>query len=177
MEDAPPYRRNRMDMISAEALQRARQQRRQLSEVQERVLREAFHLIRVGRVATVVALEARTGLSSAEVHAALGELPAEGRLVYEADAGGIVGAFGLSLLPTPHLLVLDGRQLFAWCALDATGIPVGLAMDATVRSQCCTCQQEVNIAYSAGIVMQARPTALCLWVAKPEVGQSVVGDT
>jgi len=166
-----------MDTISAEALRRARQQRRQLSEVQERVLREAFHLIRAGRVATVVALEARTGLASAEVHAALGELRAEGRLVYEADAGGVVGAFGLSLLPTPHRLALDGRQLFTWCALDAAGIPAGLSIDAIVRSQCCTCQREVTIAYSAGTVMQALPTALCLWVARPEVGHSVVGDT
>src|SRR6266571_1569148 len=143
-----------MDMISAEVLRRARQRRRQLSEVQERVLREAFHLIRAGRVATAVALEARTSLSSAEVHAALDSLQAEGRIVHEAD-GGVVGAFGLSLLPTLHHLVLDGRQLFAWCALDATGIPVGLAMDATVRSQCCTCQQGLTIVYRAGIVTQA----------------------
>lgn len=166
-----------MDMISAEALRQTWQQRRQLSEVQERVLREAFQLIRAECVATVVALEARTGLSSEEVHAALGDLQAEGRIVHEADAGGVVGAFGLSLLPTPHLLVLDGRQLYTWCALDATGIPAGLAMDATVRSQCCTCQQQLTIAYSAGTVTQARPTALCLWVATPEVGHSVVGDT
>ena len=166
-----------MDMISLEALRQARQQRRQLSEVQERVLHEAFQLIRAGRVATVVALEAHTGLSSEEVHAALRDLQAEGRIVHEAGAGGVVGAGGLSLLPTPHLLALDGRQLFTWCALDAAGIPAGLAVDATVRSQCFTCQQEVTIAYSAGTVMQALPTALCLWVAKPEVGQSVVGDT
>ena len=166
-----------MDMISSEALRQARQQRRQLSAVQERVRSEAFHLIRAGCVATAIALEARTGLSSDEVHAALGALQAKGRIVHEADAGGVVGAFGLSLLPTPHRLVLDGRQLFNWCALDAVGIPAGLCIDATVRSQCCTCQQELTSAYSAGTMTQALPPALCLWVARPEIGQSVVGDT
>lgn len=166
-----------MDMISAEALRQTWQQHRQLSEVQERILHEAFHLIRAGRVATAVALEARTGLSFEEVQAALGELQAEGRIVHEADAGGVVGAWGLSLLPTPHLLALDGRQLFAWCALDAAGIPAGLGIDATVRSQCCTCQRELTIAYSTGAVTQVLPPGLRLWIAIPETGHSVVGDT
>lgn len=166
-----------MDMISPEALRRAWQQRHQLSEVPERVLREAFQLIRAGRVATSGALEAHTGLASEEIHAALGELQAQGRIVHTADAGGVVGAFGLSLLPTPHLLALDGRQLFTWCALDAAGIPAGLGIDAAVRSQCCTCQQHLTIAYSAGTVTQALPPGLRLWVAIPETGHSVVGDT
>src|ERR687887_1651079 len=166
-----------MEMISVEALRQAWQQRRQLSVIQERVLHEAFRLIRAGRVATAVALEARTGLSSKEVHAALGALQAEGHIVHASDAGGVVGAFGLSLLPTPHRLVLDGRPLFTWCARDAVGIPAGLAVDATARSQCSPCQQALTIAHSAGAVTQARPAALCLWVAMPEVGHSVVGDT
>ena len=166
-----------MDMLRTEELRHAWQQRRQLPAIHERVLWEAFRLIRRGRVAMDAALVARTGLSSEEVHAALGELQAEGRIVHEADAGGVVGAWGLSLLPTPHLLALDGRQLFTWCALDAAGIPAGFAMDATVRSQCFTCQQELTIAYSAGTVTQALPTAMRLWVATPEVGHSVVGDT
>ena len=166
-----------MEMISVEALRQAWQQRRQLSVVQERVLHEAFRLIRAGRVATAVALEARTGLSSEEVHAALGALQAGGRIVYAVDAGSVVGAFGLSLLPTPHRLVLDGRPLFTWCALDAAGIPAGLAVDATAHSQCFTCQQALTIAYSAGTMTQALPTEVCLWVAKPEVGHAVVGDT
>jgi alkylmercury lyase len=166
-----------MEMLSVETLRQAWHQRHRLPAIQERVLHEAFRLIRAGRVATAVTLEARTGLSSAEVHAALGALQAEGRIVHAADAGGVVGAFGLSLLPTPHRLVLDGRPLFTWCALDAVGIPAGLAVDATVRSQCCTCQQALTIAHRAGTVMQAQPAELCLWVAMPEVGHSVVGDT
>jgi hypothetical protein len=83
-----------MDMLSLEALRQARHQRRQLSEIQERVLREAFHLLRAGRVATAMALEARTGLSSEEVHATLGDLQAEGRIVHETDAGGPRGSEG-----------------------------------------------------------------------------------
>ncbi len=140
-----------MDIIGADELRQAWRQRRQLPAVQEWVLQEAFHLIRGGRVATDATLAARTGLSLETVGAARARLQEDGRIVYAAGAGGVIGAFGLSLLPTPHALSLDGRPLFTWCALDAVGIP-------------------------AGLVTQVSHPALRLWVAMPAVGRSVVGD-
>ena len=166
-----------MDMMRAEELRQAWQHRRQLPDIHERILGEAFRCIRRGQVATEAVLVAHTGLAPEVVRSTLAALQADGRLVHEADAGGIVGAFGLSLRPTPHALTLDGRHLFTWCALDAAGIPAGLAVDATVQSQCLTCHQGLTIVYNTGTVTKAVPSAIRLWVATPEMGQSVVGDT
>jgi alkylmercury lyase len=166
-----------MTMMRAEELRRVWQQRRQLPALHEQVLWEAFRLLCRGRVATDTTLAAHTGLSPEVVRSALVALQADGRLVHAVEAGGVVGAFGLSVLPTSHALTLDGRQLFAWCALDAAGIPAGLAVDATVHSQCLTCHQGLTIVYDTGTVTHAVPSAMRLWVAAPEMGHSVVGDT
>src|SRR5262249_53377769 len=172
-----PYRRNSMDMMQAEELRQVWRQHRQLPALQELVLWEAVRCIRRGQVATEVVLVAHTGLAPEVVRSTLAALQADGRVVHEAEAGGIVGAFGLSLRPTPHALVLDGRHLFTWCALDAAGIPAGLAVDATVHSPCLTCHQRLTIVYNTGTVTQAVSSVMSLWVTVPEMGHSVVGDT
>jgi hypothetical protein len=38
------------------------------------------------------------------------------------DEGFIVGAAGLSSVPTKHDLLVDGRRFWAWCAFDVIGI-------------------------------------------------------
>jgi alkylmercury lyase len=54
----------------------------------------------------------------------------------ERDAGGgIAGILGLSLNETPHRLTVDGRRLFAWCAMDTLFLPAVLGQTATVESE------------------------------------------
>src|SRR5262249_17320474 len=152
-------------------------QHRQLPALQERVLWEAVRCIRRGQVATEAVLVAHTGLAPEVVRSTLAALQVDGRIVNEAEGGGNVGGVGVPLRPTPPALALDGRHLFTWCALDAAGIPAGLAVDATVHSQCLTCHQRLTIVYNTGTVTQAVPSVMRLWVTVPEMGHSVVGDT
>ncbi len=167
-----------MDTIGKEALwQRWLERRSRLSEAQERVRREAFRLIRDGQAATEATLQARTGLAPDVFCAALTALHTQGLIVQQTSQGDIVGVFGLSLVPTPHALCLDGRQLFTWCALDAVGIPVGLASDATVRSHCFACQQELTLVYTAGDLRSVSMPDLRLWITVPDVQGSAVADT
>ena len=51
-----------------------------------------------------------------------------------------------SLAETPHRLMLDGRQLYAFCAVDAVGIPAALQVDAQVESRCHMCGALVTLA-------------------------------
>jgi alkylmercury lyase len=43
---------------------------------------------------------------------------------------------GLTLRLTPHRLEMEGRTLFAWCALDALFLPVLLRRSASIESPC-----------------------------------------
>ena len=42
----------------------------------------------------------------------------------ELDQNGNVVGFGLSLVPTPHVYQMDGRQYYVWCAADAITFPL-----------------------------------------------------
>jgi Alkylmercury lyase len=148
---------------------------RHLSEAQEQLCRVAFGLLRVGRAATSGLLADRTGLAAEVVEHELTTLEMQGLIVW--DARGVVGICGLSLVATPHALCLDGQPLFTWCALDAVGIPAGLGANATVRSQCFSCQQDMTIVFQTGRVQAVSAAALRIWVTLPGQGQSAVGDT
>ena len=51
------------------------------------------------------------------------------------DEGRIIG-FGLTLRPTPHRFLLDGRPLYTWCATDTLFFPAVLSQSALVESSC-----------------------------------------
>lgn len=51
------------------------------------------------------------------------------------ERGRVVGA-GLSLLPTPYRIEVQGHELFTWCALDTLIFPAWLGYPAQVSSTC-----------------------------------------
>lgn len=57
-----------------------------------------------------------------------------GPFVYSDDHGSVLGFFGLSTVPTDHRLILDGRTLWAWCAVDTLFLPELLGASAEVES-------------------------------------------
>jgi alkylmercury lyase len=54
----------------------------------------------------------------------------------ERDEHGRIVGFGLSLRPTAHRLLIAGRELYAWCAMDALVFPTLLEVDLRVHSTC-----------------------------------------
>lgn len=157
-------------------LQAWRHRYRHLSDTQEQLRRAAFSLIRSGCIATDQRLADHLGFPIATVEEELSTLEDEGLIVVR-DPGGVVGIYGLSLTPTPHALCLDGQALFTWCALDAVGIPSGLAVDATIQAPCAQCRQDLNLSFEVGQVAEVSTDTLCLWVVEPGQGRSAVGDT
>ncbi|MBC5767481.1 organomercurial lyase MerB [Ramlibacter albus] len=51
------------------------------------------------------------------------------------DEGNVVG-YALTLRETPHQFEVEGRKLYAWCALDTLFLPALLEKPARVRSSC-----------------------------------------
>jgi alkylmercury lyase len=106
----------------------------------------------------IVAISAK---SPEEVRAALDRFPSA-----EWDEQGRVVGLGLTLQLTPHRLELEGRTLFAWCALDAFLFPILLGRPASIESPCRGTGELVHIEVtSAGIEAVEPPSAVVSIVA------------
>lgn len=154
-----------------------RRRQHQLPEAQAQVRQAAFEIIRHGHIATHERLQNRIELTNETLYDALSQLHAQGLIVHDPQRGGVVGAYGLSLQPTPHVLELGAIRLYTWCAFDAVGIPAGLQADAAVRGQCFHCQQELRVRYEIGQVADVSAPALQVWIAVPDRQRSAVGET
>lgn len=55
--------------------------------------------------------------------------------VYSNQEGSALGFFGLSTVPTDHRLVVNGRTLWTWCAVDTLFLPALLDVTASVESK------------------------------------------
>ena len=118
-------------------------------------------LLARGKPASPEEIAAASGKSPEEVRAALEQFPSA-----EWDEQGRVVGLGLTLRPTPHRLELEGRTLFAWCALDALLFPVLLGRPASIESPCRSTGEPVHIEVTpAGIEVVEPPSAVVSIVA------------
>ncbi|MDH3604880.1 MAG: hypothetical protein OEU26_35190, partial [Candidatus Tectomicrobia bacterium] len=83
-----------------------RRRKHQLPETQAQVRQAAFEIIRRGHIATHERLQNRVKLAHETLGDALSQLHTRGLIVHDPQRGGVVGAYGLSLQPTPHVLEL-----------------------------------------------------------------------
>jgi alkylmercury lyase len=88
-------------------------------------------LLTRGKPVSPEEIAADSGKSPEEVRATLERFPSA-----EWDEQGRVVGLGLTLQLTPHRLELEGRTLFAWCALDALLFPLLLGRPASIESPC-----------------------------------------
>jgi len=111
-----------------------------------------LRLLLEGRPVTATQVAAAAGLPEDKVRDALSvewlERDGEGR---------VVGA-GLTLVQTPHCFRVDGRQLYAWCALDTLTFPSLLGVTAEVESPCHATGTPVRLTVTPDGVTSAEPT-------------------
>jgi alkylmercury lyase len=88
-------------------------------------------LLAGGKPASPEKIAAGAGKSPEEVRAALDGFPSA-----DWNGQGRIVGLGLTLRLTPHRLKLEGRTLFAWCALDALLFPAVLRRPASIESPC-----------------------------------------
>ena len=87
-----------------------------------------------GRPVELDALAGALQRDPAAVAAAVDRLEQAG-LTRRDTAGRLLGSHGLSVAPTHHELVINGRRRWTWCAYDAVGILGALKADGQVRSR------------------------------------------
>ena len=90
-------------------------------------MRTAVRLLSHGSPITVTELADAAGVDVAD----LDNAPAGHDVEYD-DEHRIVG-WGLTLNPTPHTFVVDGRRLHTWCAADTLLFPAILGRPRTRR--------------------------------------------
>ena len=81
----------------------------------------------------------------------------------------------LTTTKTPHALSLEGRTLYAWCALDTLFIPGLLDQVAEVESTCPTSGTRVRLIVTPEGVTSVDPTHAVLSVVLPAGDDSDAG--
>ncbi len=99
----------------------------------------ALRLLARGAPVTVAELAAAAGVDLID----LTDAPAGQDIEYD-DEHRIVG-WGLSLIPTPHSFIVDGHQLYTWCAADTLMFPAIIGRRAQVESRCPTTDAVIRL--------------------------------
>lgn len=93
--------------------------------------RSLLRLLAEGRPVGLARLAAAAGLPLDEV-----EQLVAGWADTEYDEAGAIVGWGISLRPTPHRFIVDGRRLYTWCALDTLFFPAVIGRPARVEAEC-----------------------------------------
>jgi alkylmercury lyase len=99
----------------------------------------ALRLLARGAPVSKDELAAAAGVDVADVDNAPGAADIE----YD-DEHRIVG-WGLTLIPTPHSFIVDGRRLYTWCAADTLMFPAIIGRPAQVESRCPTTDAVIRL--------------------------------
>jgi alkylmercury lyase len=131
------------EFVAAQPDLDARDQRRALA---------LYRLLGEGEPVRLEDLAERWGLPLEEVAARLEEWP-----VQRDEQGRIFALGGLTLKPTTHALEVDGRTLYAWCALDTLFLPELLDHPARIRSTCPQTGEPISLTVDAESIHAVTP--------------------
>jgi hypothetical protein len=135
------------------------------------VSRYAFQALLGSEPAKLAELPAALALPSAVVTGAVGRLVERGVVVVD-ETGRMVGVRGLSLPETDHRLTLAGRHYYAFCAVDAVGIPAALKADARVESRCHHCRMPLTLELKDGVIVGS-PEGMVIWAVERDLTRSL----
>lgn len=85
------------------------------------------------------------------------------------DALGNLVGFMLSMVPTQHGFILNGRELYTWCAFDALFLPGFLGRTAQVKSVCPATGHTIQLTVSPQGIQNPRPAEAVLSLTVPGI--------
>jgi alkylmercury lyase len=121
-----------------------------------------MRLLAAGEPVTVDELAASGGWSIEDVRAALARHP---RVDYDTD--GRIAGFGLTLQPTPHSFIFDGKSVYGFCASDALEFPVILDRPGVVESTCPATGQRIRVDMTPTQVLSVDPPEAVVSTVRP----------
>lgn len=87
----------------------------------------------------------------------------------EYDNNGAVVGYGLTLRETPHACEIDGRRLYAWCALDTLMFPAWIGSTARVVSTCAVTGAPIFVTVTPDGVRDVEPADAMLSLVPPDI--------
>ena len=112
------------------------------------VRRAAFRQLLSGRPAIIETVADEAGISIDAAREAADLVVSVG--MAEVDDETIVGMDGLTTRRTRHSLVLDGIELWTWCAYDIVGIAAAVGAEAVGSTQCGACGRPIEVVIREG---------------------------
>ncbi|HJZ49277.1 MAG TPA: organomercurial lyase MerB [Roseiflexaceae bacterium] len=83
------------------------------------------------------------------------------------SAGNVVG-FGLSMVPTAHQFIINGRTLYTWCALDTFLYSALLGQPCEVVSHCPVTARPITLAMTPEDISKLSPTSSVISLVIPD---------
>jgi len=84
------------------------------------------------------------------------------------EAGSLTGFGGLTLRPTQHRLILDGKDFYLWCALDGFLVAHVLGQPVRIETLCPATGTPIEVAVSREGVEHLAPSDAVMSVMVPE---------
>ncbi len=136
-----------------------------LSPAERRAGLSLYALLAGGRPVRPETLAAKLNLPSREIVALLAKPGLRSQILFD-DEGAVIGFGGLSVVPAAHGMLLDGVNLFTWCAWDTLFIPALLGRDAAISSKCPASGVDISITVREHGVEHADGIALSFVIPK-----------
>lgn len=117
-----------------------------------------------GQPVPQAALTSSLATTSDNLEARLARLPG-----VEVDQEGHILGWGLTLVPTPHQVRMNGKSLFAWCAFDTIQFPLALQVEAQISSTCPVTGTPLQfVVTAAGTIQDLGVTQIWMSLLLPE---------
>lgn len=121
------------------------------------------HFVETGQIPTATDLAVALARSPVEVEVMLMEL-AKKCLYRDPVSGEILAVYPFSARPTPHRLsLLNGREVFAMCAMDALGVSAMLDQPVMIHSHCAHCGASISLEVQGERLATIQPSAVVVW--------------
>jgi len=131
--------------------------------MQNVVCRHIMHaMAEIGQPLATASLAVRLQMSHKELQTHLARISDT-----EFDAQGNIVGWGITLLPTQHQFLLQGRSLYTWCAFDTVLFPPLLQVEAQVQSGCSASGQPITFVATPNGIADLLPTTSVLSLILP----------
>jgi alkylmercury lyase len=140
------------------------------------ILRSAFFTIRNGQTVSTETLSNLTNIDPKVIDSVLEKLT-QRQMVVRGDDEKIVGALGLSLIPTKHRFQLEDRTLYTRCAADTLIFPAVLDADVDIQSHCAYNGEPIEITMRDGKLTRVVPESAVIWQVEADPEAPLAGGT
>jgi len=126
-----------------------------------------YRLLALGKPVTRLHLAQVSSKPVAEVDHLLEKWPS----VYHDNIGNVIGFWGLSIGEMPHKLLINGRELYAWCAWDTLFLPALLGSTTQISSCCSQSGKIIKLTIDPACIASVDPqTAVLSFITPDENG-------